>query len=78
MFEPNKYFQKILRKKISNLPGKNTLLPLGLSDREEEVYYFHSSQSFVQNWGGGRYKESSSLALVPLDTLSHKFSNIDF
>jgi len=79
MFEPNKFFQKILRKKISNLPGKNTLLPLGLCDREEEVYYFHSSQSFVQNWGGGgRYKESSLLVLIPLDTLSHKFSSIDF
>ena len=78
-FEPNPYFCRILSKKLSTGSRDFKLNNIGLSDKEEQLYYYHDSQSFLEISAVKNKSYARSKNKIELKTLnSFNFENIDF
>lgn len=78
-FEANPIFCRILSKKLSNSTFNYRLENIGISDNEDPLYYYHSTQSFLELSAVGTKSNTRSSSRIQMRTLdSFGFENVDF
>ena len=81
MFEANPKFSEVLRTKVDQIGGVNTIVSVAIGAERGELNYFYDSQSFIEvsNVGNkSKYRSFRKIAVETIDTYASTIPDLDF